>query len=907
MISRVCNFLLLFLFLVSSGLVFPLPTSFQVVTRESGLTSNRINTIFKDSRGFIWLGTQVGINRFDGNSVKQYEAVGNAEVFSINETDEVFLWIGTENGVIKLNRMTNQVENVDLGMPNISVRKIEVDEDLNVYLATNRGLYIVGIEGIQHVIFEDGISNSNLLTGITTTDSINYWFSSFSGICHYNSEDKSTKVYKYSTRHSDFNNYTSITHSGSDLYVGAYNKGVIKFDVTTKEFDVIPDFVNNYILTICCHRNNLYIGTNGEGLKIYSLEDHSLKEIRHEIKDPNSINSNAIYSFLLDEDIYWIGTYKGGLNYNPSINDFFQIYQTGKFNSFDYNVRSFYIAPNGDKLIGTRNGFIFISEQRHVYRKYTQNDSSILSSDIILYIAPFKDDQYLIGTYGGGMYVYDTQKLRLLRFRDEEVFVTGCVFRFVKDEDDIWWIATDRGLFEYQDEDQTLRSYSTANSRLLNNNILYLYLDSKKRLWIGTSDGLCIFDRTSKIISSDFMLFPPELKVIISVFEDSEGNFWVGSHQAFARLNESLSQLTPVAFNQENVGIMSIIEDEHKFLWLATTQGIIHYNILNSQYKTYNISDGVLNYDFANVVQSTSPLDIWWANEKGLIHCYLPDLKNINRSHKPVVTDIYLTKNQSLEITGRAPEFTDKLLLSADNNDIRFGFSLLRYSYAQADIYEYMLAGYDKTWKTQIGNNEASYYRLPPGKYTFSIRDINDHTLVSAISIVVRRNIVKVLIPYLFIALLLLLFVVLYRYRGKAIRKLKEKFTTEKYVHSKIDHAEMKKISKQLENYMKTDKPYMNPELKQSEVAKKLKISSGELSQILNQFLGISYTDYLNKFRIDELVERIKDKSSIKYTLTAIAEQCGFSSRSSFFRAVKKHTGQTPADFLKKVGRKHMG
>ena len=895
----------IYLFLTFSCSVYAIPTNFRAISIENGLSSNRINTIFKDSRGFIWLGTQVGINRYDGNEIKQFPLLGNDEFFSINETNETFLWVGSENGIKKLNRITHEVETVDLGIVKVSVRDIKMPDSLNVFLATNRGFFCVQNNGIQHIVFENGLSGSNSLTGIACSDSANYWFSSQAGICHYNIVDKTSQVYKFSLDHTNLNNYTSIVCIDSIIYVGSYNKGVIRFDIKSKKFSILPEFHDNYVLTIKHYDNNLYIGTNGHGLKIYSLANKSTKIIRHEVEDPYSINSNAIYSFLLGENIYWIGTYKGGLNYNPNVNNYFQTYQTPDFNAFDYNVRSFFLSDNGDKLIGTRNGLVYISEKRNIYRKYTQNDNSILSSDIILYVTPYKDNKFFVGTYGGGMYVYDTNTLKLSRFRKEDVFISGCIFRFSKDQNDTWWIATDRGLFEYNEKTNTINSYTTTNSRLVNNNILYLYEDSKNRLWLGTSEGLCILDKSSKIItSSENLASYPELKVIINMLEDSEGNIWIASHQAFAKLNSSLSGINPISFNQENIGVMSIIEDENKHLWLASTQGIIKYNILNSKYKTYNMSDGVLSYDFANVVQATSASDIWWANEKGLIHCYLPDLDEQKRSQKPVVTDIVLIKNPTSKVCSNSPEFTDKLILSTDQNDIQFKFSLLSYSISQANIYEYMLEGYDKTWKTQIGNNEVSYYRLSPGKYIFRIRDVNDSELESTIDIIIREDTKKVLFPAIFILLFLVSIVVLYRNRERAIRKLKEKFSNEKYAHSKIEQSDAKKVAKQLEIYMKTDKPYLNAELKQSEVAKKIKTSPSELSQILNHFLGVSFSDYVNKFRIEELVEKMKGKSSAKYTLTALAEQCGFSSRSSFFRAIKKHTKQTPAEFLKKADKK---
>lgn len=874
------------------------PTSFVSISNQEGLSSNRINTIFKDSRGFIWLGTQIGINRFDGNVVKQYNQIGNEEVFCIEETNEVDLWIGTENGLRKLDRVTNKVENIELGIERLAVKDILSIGNNRLFLATNRGLFLIENDNIQHIIFENGLSNSNSLTSITHSDSANYWFASLSGICHYNLDTKKASVYK-SNYGDSYNNFTSIECVDSVLYAGSYNKGIITFNIKSGEFSFIKDFQDTYVLDIKCYEKDLYVGTNGGGLKIYSLNTKQITGIlRHELKDPNSISSNAIYSFLLDEGVFWIGTYNAGLNYNPRINNYFQIYKEADFNSYDYNVRSFWLNENGDKLIGTRSGLIYLSKQKNISKQFNQNDNSILSSDIILYIAPYDSpNEFLIGTYGGGMYTFNSIKMSLSRLIKEDVFLNGCVFRFTKDKNNIWWIATDRGLFEFHPETKYLANYSTTNSGLINNNILYLYEDSKNRIWLATSDGLCLFDKSSKTIKSNILPGSKDIKVITYVFEDSESNIWLASHQAFAKLNASLNSINLIQLNQENIGVMSIIEDNNKDIWIATNQGIIKYNILDSKYKTYNISDGILSYNFANIVQKTTENDFWWANENGLIHCYLPDLDKRRNTQRPVITNI-LYKNESDQSV--SPEFTNKLYLSSGENDIRFELSLLNYSLPKSNVYEYILEGYDKDWRSQIGKNEVSYYGIPPGKHTFRVRNVNDSSIETSVEIIVHHNYNTAIWLTIIILVLVLVVLLLYKNRILAKRKIQEHSDPEKYVYSKIQDSEAKNIIKQLENYMETNKPFLNQDLKQVDVAKNLKISSAELSQVLNQFLGVNFPDYVNKFRIEELVKRMKDKSSTRYTLDALAEKCGFSSRSSFFRAIKKQTGQTPAEFLRK-------
>ena len=123
----------------------------------------------------------------------------------------------------------------------------------------------------------------------------------------------------------------------------------------------VNGFEHNLIMTIDGQDNQLFVGTNGQGLKVLSLEDGSIEVISHKEKARNSISSNTITAFLYDNGIRWIGTQFGGISYTPRIGAKFSYYSKNDFYSTDYRVRSFYMFPNGDKLIGTRTGLFLCS------------------------------------------------------------------------------------------------------------------------------------------------------------------------------------------------------------------------------------------------------------------------------------------------------------------------------------------------------------------------------------------------------------------------------------------------------------------------------------------------------------------------------------------------------------------
>lgn len=886
------------------------PSVFRTITTDDGLSSNRIEAIYKDNAGFIWLGTQSGVSRFDGTDVKRYDKTGNDPVFCIRETDSITLWIGTEFGLKKFDRKTGQASLIKLDDKPLFVKKIETADENTLLVATDYGLFQVENDKPYKVIFENGISASNNLTSVIKGHAKGvYWLTSLNGLCKYDIRTKRTDVYRSDFELPDYNKLTCLTLVDSVIYSGTFNKGLVAYDIKTATFRKIPGFENDYILNITHSDGRLYIGTNGNGLKILTLRTAAIDIIAHDPAIPRSISSNAVYSFLPDGNTFWIGTYANGLNYNPRVNDNFGFYSSDKFNSLNYNVRSFYIFDNGDKLIGTRTGLFFISEKNKIVKKYTQRtENSELTSDIILYISPY-GSKCLIGTYGGGMYIFDPVTTTLSRFRKEEVFMSGCIFRFFTDKDENLWIATNDGVYVYNTKTTDLKKYDTSNSGLSNNNILFLSQDSKGRIWIGTLDGLCILDKNTDVIRSDVFSksYASMLKEIYYVYEDRTGNNWICTFQGVLKVDESLSGQIHYTANDFLPGdiVKSVIEDDNGNLWFATYGGIVCYNPVTNESTAYSAVDGILGYDFGNVVQGKSGSMFWWANERGLLYCDISELKPTASLSHPRITAFYISKKEVDDNDERfvAAEYLKKISLSYSENNIGFRFSLLNYSLPKSEVYEYMLEGYDTTWQKQVGKNDVYYSKLPSGKYVFRLRSPGDETSETSVEIEIGKDYSTFVWIAIIILLIGLFSMILYKKRKVFMKGFKKSLKQEKYKYSKIEQSNVEKITDKLTGYMESEKPYLDPDLKQINLAQAIGCSSTELSQIMNQYLKAGFTDFVNKYRIEEFKQRVQDKASAKYTLTALSEQCGFSSRSSFFRAFKKQTGQTPLEYLKSVNK----
>ena len=271
--------------------------------------------------------------------------------------------------------------------------------------------------------------------------------------------------------------------------------------------------------------------------------------------------------------------------------------------------------------------------------------------------------------------------------------------------------------------------------------------------------------------------------------------------------------------------------------------------------------------------------------------------------------------------------------LKYNQNNLTFCFTDFAYGLPSALLYEYRLEGVDKDWKLLAAQNEVSYYGLSSGTYTFRVRLPGNEQSEAICQVTVRP-----MIPWWGWALSILLIVGIIAfiryYVWKRMRRLlassassiststeeeiqqreqtvehpeviseqQSSTVEEKYKTNRLTEEECKELHKKLVAYVEREKPYINPDLKMGDLASALDTSSHSLSYLLNQYLNQSYYDFINEYRVTQFKKMVADSQYSRYTLTALAELCGFSSRASFFRSFKKSTGVTPNEYIRSIG-----
>ncbi len=900
--------------------------SFSKLSVENGLSNNLVNGIYKDSYGFMWFGTLEGLDRYDGVEIRPYssrfpETVEN--VLSITEDIGKHLWVGTATGLFRHNSLTDRFERIEIDKSNIKVHALAMLSDSSLCVGTNNGLYLVNTTNLQteHVNLNDKQNKKAIdITGILPDNHGNCWLSTLTGLVRYSLATKKSDLFLFKSIPEDArNSFSAICIIQNKIYLGTSNQGIVEFDLSTKTFSRGINTDNKIILSISSDKKErLFVGTDGGGLKIINTRNQQIENIEKQENDPASISSNSIYSFYLDEsNRYWIGTYSGGVSYTKSTSGNFKLHPVStNFHEANKSIRSFYFAPDGNQYFGTRDGFIQVSKSGTAkFYKTSLADKDGLRSNIILAVFPYMGD-ILLGTYGGGISKFSVSQQKIMPFLENGLFSAGNAYGFETDLNGDLWIGTFKGIYKYSRVDKSVVNFTKENSDLKSNEIFEITFDSKGRLWVGSMTGTMLMNpKGDKLEKIDL---PPTAQNNFKtnyIYEDQAENIWICTERG-GLMSVDLS-LTSCKIYLDTDGlpdnsVCAIVESSTGEYWISTLKGFCRFSSQTEKFSKFTVSDGLPSLVFTPAATHLSGDGIlYFGNEKGLVYFTPAAIGESGLKSKIRLTDFYLYGKEvqpgAESVLKRCIETADKLDLNDRSNSIGFRFVALNYNNPADNVYQYKLEGFDKEWRNNGSSNTVYYEKLSPGNYVFRVRNANDPDINSSnnLSIQVTIHHYWMKSPF-FIGFIVLLLLAGTYLIVKYIQKLQQKGKRddipqklEKYRGIKIPEDESARIIAELKRYMDEKKPYLNAEFKLRDLASEINYPLHEISQVLNQNLNQSFPDFVNKYRVEEVIKRMKDKAYARFTFFAIAQQCGFNSKTSFYRIFKNETGKTPADFIK--------
>ena len=899
---------------------------FRNIVMSDGLSGLLVNAIYKDSEGFVWLGTDNCLDRFDGVKVRHFEFRGiesgrKKRVNSVTETANKQLWVGNGIGLWRLNRTNSQLERIVPEKIDFAVNTLLANKDI-LYIGTEKGLFIHKDGQLLQVLTDRNMfaACNRIMDICLNEDKTVLWLATVQGLYSYSLKDGNINSWHFQENVPEADYFRCLTRIGETLYLGTMSQGVVRFDIKKETFshtvslgcDVISDISSD-------GKETVYIATDGNGVHFLSHKDQQVtRRFYHDVNDKEGIRSNSIYSLLVDDrGAVWVGHFQAGLDYSLYQNGLFRTYAYPPlFNSANLSIRSF-VNRGQEKVIGSRDGLFYINEATGVVKSFVK---PVLTSDLILTIS-FYQGEYYIGTYGGGMMVLNPGTLSLKYFAqgDTELFQKGHIFCVKPDAKGNLWIGTSQGLFCYNGQTKQIKHFTSANSQLPEGNVYEVSFDSTGKGWIATETGMCIYDPASQSLRSN--VFPEGFvhrDKVRTIYEDAGHNLY------FIREKGSLftSTLTMDRFQNRSIfstlpdnSLMSVIEDNQGWLWVACNDGLLRIKEEGEEYDAFTFNDGVPGPTFTNGAAYKDEKGLlWFGNTKGLIYVDPKRVDEVRGKVRPIVFT---------DILANGVPFTSSSLKYNQNN-LTFCFTDFAYGLPSALLYEYRLEGVDKDWKLLAAQNEVSYYGLSSGTYTFRVRlQVTVRPMIPwwgwTLSILLIVGIIAFIRYYVWKRMRRLLVssaslvsassveeAIQQREQSvehpEVISEQQPSVVEEKYKTNRLTEEECKELHKKLVAYVEKEKPYINPDLKMGDLAAALDTSSHSLSYLLNQYLNQSYYDFINEYRVTQFKKMVADSQYSRYTLTALAELCGFSSRASFFRSFKKSTGVTPNEYIRSIG-----
>lgn len=751
-----------------------LPLSAQTgkfYSTDNALSSSLINQIFQDKRGFIWIATEYGLNRFDGLRFSTYKhvfgdstSIKNNYVRTLFEDSGQNLLVGCIDGLMKYDPETDSFREIPMMRagkrvsPHITqMQKLRNGE---IWLVTTgQGIFRLDEQREQACSIDEIMRqvNYNFLSNLYEDSHRNVWIGTEGdGLMCYLPETKEVRVYKYPVLNDNYVSAIAEDNEGN-LFVGTQKQGLLRYDRGQDRFLPVP-YEGGGALSVCCLTlldDCLLIGTDGQGLKKYNrsagtIEDHRINSA------PLDFSEGKIHAILEDRDKnLWLGLFQRGIALMPRQENPFEYYGS---KSVYYNpigqgcVMGITQDSNHHLWVGTDNEGVYeLSAGGKRLRHYRPGNSPRDVSGTIMCMYEDTEGNFWLGSYTRGLAKLDRR--------------TGeCEYPLPISNEKIFSIAEDRrknlyigtfgsGFYQYNLLTKKLKHYESSKDEtgdltrdeLVNDWVNYIFCDSEGLVWLGHYKGISCFNpENESFINYRKVNSLIEDRVGYVVQEDHAGRIWVGTTDGLYRFDKKTEELKcfTMADGLPNNVICGLCEDEGQDIWISTYMGICKYDVENNRFINYYAGDGLQGNEFTHgAFYKDRAGKIYFGGING-ITCFLPS--SIGSTQKDVrvwITDFFIF-NQPVRkntLSGRDPVIFGSVLdanrfqLAHHDNTFSIVFSTLRYNDPEQTAYQYKIEELGTQWlSTEPGVNRVTYNNLPPGKYTFHVRALSHGHLSEA-------------------------------------------------------------------------------------------------------------------------------------------------------------------------------
>ena len=732
---------------------------FKNLSIRNGLSQNTVNAILQDRKGFIWLGTKDGLNRYDGLSFRKFKhdaanprSIGNSFITSLYEDFNGNIWVGTDAGVYIYYPEKEAFEEFDCQ----SLEKTRIERSVSMIAGDKQGRVWIAVEAQgmfcydarQKLLRNYPLSEISSNIKCFTFDSGGTLWLGFYGDGLYYSKDNLATVHPYGSpedgkREFEGGVITKIVQGNYNcLYIGSVKEGVSELNLTSGQVRNLLAIDESGESIFCrdllpYSDNELWIGTES-GIYIYNLRTAQFIHLRASLYDSYSLSDNAIYALYKDrEEGLWIGSYFGGVDYYPRQYTYFaKYYPKNIANSLHgKRVREFCRADDGTLWIGTEDGGL-----NHFNPKTKEFHFFEPSAGFTNIHGLCMDGSHLwVGTFSKGLRVIDTRTGVVLRTYTEghtpHSLNDNSIFSICRTSAGEIYLGTLFGLLRYNRTQDNFDRIPELNGKF----VYDIKEDSYGNLWLATyANGAYCYDVSVRrwknyVFDAEDEKSLPYDKVL-SVFEDSYRQIWLTTQGGgFCLFHPDTETFTRYGLKDglPNDVVYQIVEDDDRFLWLTTNNGLVRFDPKTMEMKVFSTANGLPTnqFNYRSGFKDEAG-NIYLGSINGFV-AFDPRTFAENRQVPAVAITDFLLFNKEVPVgetdspLKSSITFSDKVVLTADQNSFSFRIAALSYQAPRMNKLMYKLEGFDEGWLTIGESPLVTYSNLGYGDYVFKVKASN--------------------------------------------------------------------------------------------------------------------------------------------------------------------------------------
>lgn len=730
---------------------------------HSEYSFSTVNAIYQDRAGFVWLGTQNGLLRYDGTDAVVYRRIPGQEkglksnyIKSLGEDLKGNIWIGTRDGLHVLNSSDGSIHHRIVVSGKENIESICRDLQGNMWIGGEFGLTRFSVSGTRTDFnIKDLFHDYTPIGKIIVDEKGHLFFETLEAIYRIKPNENVVGVYyksAYLAKNRSSGNAALFAKNSKIYFSYTGLSGIIEFDGVRERIIRLParEQESSFVSDICIDGfGQLWCGTR-KGLWFGDLNGSNFKLYQHISDDKKSLNSNNVHSFLIDaEGRLWMGTTAGAVNVVAPNQFSFDVLGVSAIKPLSSKV-VWSIAQDkyGSLWVGTADGLnkitlkkgsTSISERIEKIEVFKSPSDPVKLPNVAALMVVCHGDSVIVGTRAG-LLIYNqrTQKSQVYRVPVTYGISEEVVYNVFRDHRGKIWAGTRKGLYFVKPGQDTL-SFAQEQNALFKEGIstvFDIFEDSRQNLWLGTNRGVYQMDESRKVgmqmknIPGD----PNSLaeNTILSINEDAKGRIWFGT------MGGGLEMLGPGGKNfihfDESRGfvhsiVLGILSDDQGNIWVSGDKGITRVDENLQLSAVYNPENGMSIGDFNQNAFYRAP--------DGRLFFGGEELLSFNPAKLNAVISRPTLHITGVEINYEAPSATirpelqrylyENSTVDLYNNDkqLTIHFTGVEFLDRTNSIYEYRLEGFDPNWIPAGQKRSATYTNLPSGNYVFKIRTYN--------------------------------------------------------------------------------------------------------------------------------------------------------------------------------------